>query len=165
MIDDAQHLQHSVVREALVGGLDWWQVRDLLNLHPQDACDTYAHLAASTRTPAQQRPRLAVVCTAGLAAEHDMLGVHGIDLDSQHSVTSDPTVSRLRWDCSATTHAAAANSGGKPVQPGAGTHDGAGHPRRPFRLGHGTVPSAHVTRTRDSRRRQEQIGRPRQLRC
>ena len=99
VIDDAQHLQHSVVREALAAGLDWWQVGDLLDLHPQAAFDTYAHLADGTRTPAQQRPHLAVVCTAGLAAEHDMLGVHGIDLDDldpQHSLTSDPTVSRLR---------------------------------------------------------------------
>jgi hypothetical protein len=40
-----------------------------------------------------------VVCTAGLAAEHEMLGEHGIDLDDldpQHSLTTDPTVARLR---------------------------------------------------------------------
>lgn len=99
VIDDAQRLQHSVVREALAAGLDWWQIGDLLDLHPQAAFDTYAHLAGTARSPAQQRPHLAVVCTAGLAVAHDMLGEHGIDLDdldAQHSLTIDPAVVQLR---------------------------------------------------------------------
>lgn len=40
-----------------------------------------------------------MVCTAGLAAEHDMADDYGIDLDDldpQHSLTLDPTVVRLR---------------------------------------------------------------------
>ena len=99
VIDDARHLHHSVVRDALAAGLDWWQVGELVDQHPQAAFDAYANLADSTRTPAQQRPHLAVVCTAGLAAEHDMDTEHGIDLDdldAQHSLTTDPTVVRLR---------------------------------------------------------------------
>jgi hypothetical protein len=94
-----RHLLHSVVRDALGTDLDWWQVGELLDMHPQAAFDTYATLADSTRTPAQQRPQLAVVCTAGLAAEHDMNTEHGIDLDDldpQHSLTTDPTVMQLR---------------------------------------------------------------------
>ena len=99
VINDAEHLQHSVVREALAADLNWWQVGDLLNLHPQAAFDAYAHLADTPRAPARQRPHLAVVCTAGLAVEHDMLGEHGInldDLDAQHSLAGDPTVVQLR---------------------------------------------------------------------
>ena len=40
-----------------------------------------------------------MVCTAGLATEHDMTSDHGIDLDDldpQHSLTTDPTLVRLR---------------------------------------------------------------------
>lgn len=99
VVDAGRHLLHSVVRDALAADLDWWQIGELLNLHPQAAFDAYANLADSTRTPAQQRPQLAVVCTAGLAAEHDMLGEYGIDLDDldpQHSFTTDPTVLQLR---------------------------------------------------------------------
>lgn len=50
-------------------------------------------------SPAQQRPELAVVLTAGVAAEHDWDDAYGIDLDdlgSDHSLQSDPTVLRLR---------------------------------------------------------------------
>ena len=99
VVDAGRHLLHSFVRDALAAGLDWWQIGELVNLHPQAAFDAYANLADSTRTPAQQRPQLAVVCTAGLAAEHDMDTAHGIDLDDldpQHSLTTDPTVIRLR---------------------------------------------------------------------
>lgn len=95
----ARHLHHSVVRDALAAGLDWWQIGELLTVHPQAAFDAYANLADATRTPAQQHPHLAVICTAGLAAEHDMDTEHGIDLDgldSQHSLTTDPTVVQLR---------------------------------------------------------------------
>jgi hypothetical protein len=80
-------------------GWDWWQIGELLTVHPQAAFDAYASLADGTRTPAQQRLHLAVVCTAGLVAEHDMDTAHGIDLDDvdpQHSLVTDPTVVRLR---------------------------------------------------------------------
>lgn len=95
----AQHLHHSVVRDVLAAGLDWWQIGELITVHPQAAFDAYANLADATHTPAQQRPHLAVVCTAGLVAEHDMDTAHGIDLDDldpQHSLTTDPTVVQLR---------------------------------------------------------------------
>jgi len=50
-------------------------------------------------TAPKPRPALAVVCTAGLAALHDMEPWHGIDiadLDSAHSLTASPTAARLR---------------------------------------------------------------------
>ena len=68
-------------------------------MHPQAAFEEYANLADGTVTPAQQRPALAVTCTAGLAALHDMEPWYGIDiddLDSRHSLGTDPTVARLR---------------------------------------------------------------------
>lgn len=74
---DALYLHHSVVRDALAGGLDWWAIGELLAMHPQAAFEEYANLADGTTTPAQQRPALAVVCTAGLAALHDMDPWHG----------------------------------------------------------------------------------------
>jgi hypothetical protein len=94
-----RHLSHSVVRDALAAGLDWWRLGELLTMHPQAAFDQYANLLVGTTTPAQQRPHLAVVCTAGLVAEHDMAAEYGIDLDDldpQHSLTTDRTVVRLR---------------------------------------------------------------------
>jgi hypothetical protein len=95
----ALHLHHSVVRDALAGGLDWWAIGELLAMHPQAAFEQYANLADDTVTPARQRPALAVTCTAGLAARHDMEPWFGIDiddLDPSHSLTADPTVARLR---------------------------------------------------------------------
>ena len=95
----ALHLHHSVVRDALAAGLDWWAIGELLVMHPQAAFGEYANLADGTVTPAAQRPALAVTCTAGLAALHDMESWYGIDiddLDSRHSLGTDPTVARLR---------------------------------------------------------------------
>jgi hypothetical protein len=95
----ALHLHHSIVRDALAGGLDWWAIGELLAMHPQAAFEQYANLADDTVTPARQRPPLAVTCTAGLAARHDMEPWFGIDiddLDPGHSLTADPTVARLR---------------------------------------------------------------------
>ena len=95
----ALHLHHSVVRDALAAGLDWWDVGELLAMHPQAAFEEYANLADGTVTPAAKRPALAVTCTAGLAAVHDMEPWFGIDiddLDSIHSLSADPTVARLR---------------------------------------------------------------------
>jgi hypothetical protein len=95
----ALYLHHSVVRDALAGGLDWWAIGELLAVHPQAAFEEYANLADGTTTPARQRPALAVTCTAGLAALHDMEPWYGIDiddLDSRHSLSTEPTVARLR---------------------------------------------------------------------
>ena len=95
----ALHLHHSVIRDALAEGLDWHDVGELLAMHPQAAFEQYASLADTTDTPARQRPALAVTCTAGLAAVHDMEPWHGIDiedLDDGHSIGADPTVARLR---------------------------------------------------------------------
>jgi hypothetical protein len=95
----ALHLHHSVIRDALAGGLDWHEVGELLGMHPQAAFEQYANLADGTATPAQQRPALAVTCTAGLAAVHDMEPWYGIDaddLDPGHSLAADPTIARLR---------------------------------------------------------------------
>ncbi|HUY51804.1 MAG TPA: hypothetical protein VMV92_39915 [Streptosporangiaceae bacterium] len=94
-----RHLHHSVVRDALAAGLDWQTLAELLTMHPQAAFEEYANLLDGTTTPAQQRPHLVVLCTVGLAADHDMSARHGIDLDDldpQHSLTLDPTVVRLR---------------------------------------------------------------------
>jgi len=83
VVDAGRHLLHSVVRDALATGLDWWAIGELLDLHPQAAFDAYANLA--------------VVCTGGLAAEHDMASEHGIDVDDpQHSLAAEATVARLR---------------------------------------------------------------------
>jgi hypothetical protein len=95
----ALHLHHSVIRDALAEGLDWWQVGELLGVHPQAAFEQYANLADGTATPARQRPALAVTCTAGLASVHDMEPWYGIDvddLDHGHSLAADPTVARMR---------------------------------------------------------------------
>src|SRR5258708_2079477 len=95
----ALHLHHSVIRDALAEGLDWWDVGELLAMHPQAAFGQFANLADATDTPARQRPALAVTCTAGVAAVHDMEPWHGIDvedLDDSHSLGADPTVAPLR---------------------------------------------------------------------
>lgn len=95
----ALHLYHSVIRDALAAGLDWWDVGELLGAHPQAAFEQYANLTDGTTTPARQRPALAVTCTAGLADVHDMEPCYGIDaddLDPGHSIRSEPTVARLR---------------------------------------------------------------------
>ncbi|EEP69790.1 hypothetical protein MCAG_00117 [Micromonospora sp. ATCC 39149] len=95
----AQHLQTAVVRDALAAGADWWQLGEHLGLHPQAAYEQHRGAAEGLRPPAQQRPQLAVVCTAGLLAEHDQVAEHGVDLDDlgdDHSLTQDPTVARLR---------------------------------------------------------------------
>ncbi len=95
----ALHLHHNVVCDALDAGLDWWEVGELLGMHPQAAFEQYANLAGGTAAPAGQRPALAVTCTAGLAAVHDAEPWYGIDtgdLDPGHSLSADPTVARLR---------------------------------------------------------------------
>lgn len=79
--------------------LDWWEIGELLAMHPQAAFEQYANLAHATDTPARQRPALALTCSAGLSAIHDVEPWHGIDiedLDDGNSIGADPTVARLR---------------------------------------------------------------------
>jgi hypothetical protein len=88
-----------VVRDALAAGADWWQLGEHLGPHPQAAYEQHRAAAEGLRPPAQQRPQLAVMCTAGLLAEHDHDAEHGVDLDDlgdDHSLTQDPTVARIR---------------------------------------------------------------------
>lgn len=95
----AGQLRQALVRDALARGADWQELADMLEMHPQAAFETYAHLADHRNTPARQRPDLAVVLTAGLAAEHDMRGEYGIDikdLGSDHSLHAEPGVRRVR---------------------------------------------------------------------
>jgi len=97
--DAGLHLHYSVVRDVLSDGGDWWTIGELVGMAPQAAFETYANLADSTFSPAQQRPGLAVVCTAGSAASHDLDPEFGIDLDDLapgHSLNLDPTVVRIR---------------------------------------------------------------------
>ena len=95
----AEHLQVAVVRDALAAGVDWWRLGEDLGLHPQAAFERYRCVAEGLRAPAQQRRHLAVVCTAGLLAEHEQSAEHGIDADElgdDHSLTQDLSVLRLR---------------------------------------------------------------------
>jgi hypothetical protein len=71
----------------------------MLGVHPQAVFETCAHLAGHGNTPARQWPDLAVVLTAGLAAEHDMRGEYGIDIEDLnpgHSLRTEPGVRRVR---------------------------------------------------------------------
>lgn len=95
----AEHAVTAVVRDAVAAGCDWWAVGEYLGLHPQAAYARYRGAAEGLRTPAQQRPDLAVVCTAGLLDAHDVDDESGIDIDDlgdEHSLTEDPDVVRLR---------------------------------------------------------------------
>ncbi|GAA3616233.1 hypothetical protein GCM10022419_121880 [Nonomuraea rosea] len=100
----AEHPVTAVVRDALAAGLDWWALGE--HLGPAPLACTHRPPTSSTaappkglRTPAQQRPDLAVVCTAGLLDAHDLDNESGIDLDDlgdDHSLTQDLSVVRLR---------------------------------------------------------------------
>jgi hypothetical protein len=95
----AAHLHATVVRDALAAGLDWWRIAGLLGVHPQAAYAEHGHTLDGLLPPAAQRPDLAVIYTAGLAALHDLDPRFGIELDDfgpDHPLTGDPTVTRLR---------------------------------------------------------------------
>jgi len=95
----AGQLRQALVRDALARDADWQELAGMLGMHPQAAFETCAHLAGHRNTPARQRPDLAVVLTAGLAAEHDMRGEYGIDikdLSPDHSLHTEPGVRRVR---------------------------------------------------------------------
>src|SRR5258708_19556264 len=68
----ALHLHHSVIRDALAEGLDWWDVGELLAMHPQAAFGQFANLADATDTPARQPPALARTSTPRVAPLHHM---------------------------------------------------------------------------------------------
>ena len=95
----AAQLRQALLRHALTGGADWWEVAGLLGTHPQQAFEACAPLTCHHLTPAQQRPGHAVVLTAGLAAVHDIRPEYGIDiedLDAGHSLHGEPGVRRVR---------------------------------------------------------------------
>ena len=95
----ADHAATAVVRDALAAGCDWWALGEYLGLHPQAAYEQHRGAAEGLRTPAEQRPHLAVVCTAGLVAAHDLDDECGVDLDdlgADHSLATESTVTRLR---------------------------------------------------------------------
>jgi len=99
LCERAEHLSTSVVRDALAAGTDWWTLGEHLGVHPQAAYEQYRGAREGLPSPAEQRPELAVLLTAGVAAEHDWDDAYGIDLDDlseDHSLHRDPTVLRLR---------------------------------------------------------------------
>ncbi len=95
----AGQLREALVRDTLARDAGWQELAGMLGMHPQAAFETCAHLAGHRDTPARQRPDLAVVLTAGLAAGHDMRGEYGIDikdLGPDHSLHAEPAVRRFR---------------------------------------------------------------------
>ncbi|WP_141722987.1 hypothetical protein [Micromonospora matsumotoense] len=95
MRDAGQHLHTAVVRDVLGADVNWWRLGDLLGLHPQAAYEQYGQHREGLRTPAEQHPELAVLVTAGLAAEHTWGDEYGIDIEdlgAEHSLFADPTV-------------------------------------------------------------------------
>jgi hypothetical protein len=103
----ARQLRQALLREALTGGTDWWEMAGLLGTHPQQAFEACAQLADYRITPAQQRPGHAVVLTAGLAAVHEVRAEYGIDiedLDTGHSLHAEPGVRRVREAASLLGH-------------------------------------------------------------
>src|SRR5687768_8396714 len=59
-----RRLRAEAVIDALGAGADWWELGQVLRLHPQAVFDRYADLCESAQSPAQQRPHLAVLLTA-----------------------------------------------------------------------------------------------------
>ncbi|MEV4416182.1 hypothetical protein [Catellatospora sp. NPDC049609] len=91
-----EQLYTAVVADMVAAGVDWWRLADLLSMHPQAV---YERFGQGLVCPAEQRPELAVLVTAGLVAEHDWDDEFGIDLEdlgAEHSLTADPTVVALR---------------------------------------------------------------------
>jgi len=89
-------LRQAIVADMLAGGADWWKAGAALAMHPQAAFEAYGHLADGRQA---QRPELAIVITAGMDSEHDVLPEYGIDIDDlgpDHSVNADPGVARIR---------------------------------------------------------------------
>jgi hypothetical protein len=97
--DLAAGVRTAVARDMLAAGADWWQIGEHLDLHPQAAFEQYGAYRQGVAAPAEQRPGLAVLVTAGLAAEHDWDDEFGIDLEdlgADHSLFADPTVTSVR---------------------------------------------------------------------
>jgi hypothetical protein len=97
--DGGEHLHAAVVRDVLAAGVNWWRLGDLMSLHPQAAYERFGPYRESVEAPAEQHPELAVLVTAGLAAEHNWADEFGIDIEdlgAEHSLFADPTVVALR---------------------------------------------------------------------
>jgi hypothetical protein len=98
-------LRQAIVADMLAGGANWWRAGEALAMHPQAAFEAYGHLAGDVQAPAAQRPALAIVLTAGMDSEHEVLPEYGIDIDDlgpDHSVKADPGVVRIREAARAT---------------------------------------------------------------
>ncbi len=108
----------------------------MLGVHPQAVFETCAHLAGHGNTPARQRPDLAVVLTAGLAAEHDMRGEYGIDIEDLnpgHSLRTEPAsagfATRLSWSamtCGSPLRVPAISRGPRAIPPQRSTRSSSG---------------------------------------
>ncbi|GIJ64793.1 hypothetical protein Vau01_123090 [Virgisporangium aurantiacum] len=88
-------LHQRAVLDALDAGADWWAIGQAVGQHPQAAFDNYANLAGNTRSPAQQRPKLAVLLTAGLTGTHHPCPEYGVDVDVL-GFAPDPQVEKIR---------------------------------------------------------------------
>ncbi|MEH1017734.1 hypothetical protein V6U90_32260 [Micromonospora sp. CPCC 206060] len=84
----AAGVRTAVARDMLAAGADWWQIGEHLDLHPQAAFEQYGAYREGLAAPAEQRPGLAVLVTAGLAAEHDWDDEFGIDLKTSAPTTA-----------------------------------------------------------------------------
>src|SRR5687768_3572999 len=78
--EHAEMLPAAIVADALHAGLDWWQIADHLNMHPQDAWELYQNTVEGTLSPAQHRPDLAVRLCAGADITHEFDLGYGADL-------------------------------------------------------------------------------------
>ena len=96
----AEHVQTAVVRDVLAAGTDTGGgSATICSCTRRPATSSTGVSPRACAPPAEQQPHLAVVCTAGLVAEHDLDDEYGVDLDDlgdDHSLTRDPTVVRLR---------------------------------------------------------------------
>ena len=52
----AEMLPDAVVRDASSAGLDWWQIADYLNMHPQHACKLHQMQSKERRLPRSNVP-------------------------------------------------------------------------------------------------------------
>jgi hypothetical protein len=76
-----RRLREEAITDALDAGADWWALGQVLGMHPQAAYDRYASLHQKSQAPVRQRPRLAVVYTAGLVGTHLPYPEYGVDLE------------------------------------------------------------------------------------
>jgi hypothetical protein len=93
-----RRLREEAIVDALDAGADWWAVGQVLRLHPQTAFDLYANLRDGTRTPAQQRPHLVLLLTAGLVDVHHPCPEYGRDVDTLAvpGLNAEPRAQQIR---------------------------------------------------------------------